>query len=608
MATAAEQATTVGTTPVGFVYKLGSTIAQIGTDVLQGADYAGKIVITANGIVLNGYLVAEPNGALESSFAQQIKNLTDSTAFSGAVVKVYAPDQEKETKYSVMFSDSDSQTEIAGKEGLIYYEPNFNMIYFYVSDLKAFITVSGLYTILAEEIIDLDANFESAADADADGIRAARKATADSDGNKISETYVKKSSIVTEVSSSGTDSQIPSAKSVYSTINSLISAAGENYVPLTEKGSAGGVAELDESGKVPSSQLPGFVDDAVEGYLYDGHFYSDEAHTTLIVDKTGENADQLSTKLYVDLSNNKTYRWTGSVYTEVSESIALGETSSTAYPGSKGKATADSLAEHIADTDNPHGVTKQQVGLGNVDNTPDSEKVVAQATKDGNGDNIADTYIKKSSIVTEINSGGTDTQVPSAAAVYAGTVNVWTGTQAEYDALTTKDERTVYLVTDSDIVLYDYDLAEIQGTNTPSATDLFDLYTALYTNGTLKGRTVYLHNSYYTQSGNDTTWRLAVYQGEVTVTENSTSYTYQVWTVTGPSVSGESTVRQLTFGLRVTGTTSAAATVFSNGSVVTSDQLSTSPTGTSKTKAASEYSVSLVNTKAETALTQLTWQ
>lgn len=608
MATAAEQATTVGTTPVGFVYKLGSTIAQIGTDVLQGADYAGKIVITANGIVLNGYLVAEPNGALESSFAQQIKDLTDSTTFSGAVVKAYAPDQEKETKYSVMYSDSNSQTKITGEEGLIYYEPNFNMIYFYVSDWKSFVTVGSLYTELSEQIIDLDANFESAAKADSNGIRAARKATADGDGNEISGTYVKKSSIVTEVSSSGTDSQIPSAKSVYNTINSLISAAGENYVPLTEKGSAGGVAELDESGKVPSSQLPGFVDDAVEGYLYDGHFYSDEAHTTLIVDKTGENADQLGTKLYVDLSNNKTYRWTGSVYTEVSESIALGETSSTAYPGSKGKATADSLAEHIADTDNPHGVTKQQVGLGNVDNTPDSEKVVAQATKDGNGDNIADTYIKKSSIVTEINSSGTNTQVPSAAAVYAGTVNVWTGTQAEYDALTTKDERTVYLVTDSDIVLYDYDLAEIQGTNTPSATDLFDLYTALYTNGTLKGRTVYLHNSYYTQSGNDATWRLAVYQGEVTVTENNTSYTYQVWTVTGPSVSGESTVRQLTFGLRVTGTTSAAATVFSNGSVVTSDQLSTSPTGTSKTKAASEYSVSLVNTKAETALTQLTWQ
>lgn len=41
----------------------------------------------------------------------------------------------------------------------------------------------------------------------------------------------------------------------------------------------------------------------------------------------------------------------------------------------------DSLDAHIADTNNPHQVTKEQVGLGNVDNTADIDKPVSNATK-----------------------------------------------------------------------------------------------------------------------------------------------------------------------------------------------------------------------------------
>ncbi|MBO9451438.1 FAD-dependent oxidoreductase [Tropicibacter sp. R16_0] len=44
------------------------------------------------------------------------------------------------------------------------------------------------------------------------------------------------------------------------------------------------------------------------------------------------------------------------------------------------------IAEHLGDTDNPHGVTKAQVGLGNVDNTRDLDKPVStaqQAALDG---------------------------------------------------------------------------------------------------------------------------------------------------------------------------------------------------------------------------------
>lgn len=108
-----------------------------------------------------------------------------------------------------------------------------------------------------------------------------------------------------------------------------LSAADVSAIPASQKGTANGVAELDESGKVPSAQLPSYVDDALEGYLSGGKFYKESAHTTEITGESG--------KIYVDLATNKTYRWSGSGYVEISASLALGETSSTAYRGDRGK-------------------------------------------------------------------------------------------------------------------------------------------------------------------------------------------------------------------------------------------------------------------------------
>lgn len=71
-------------------------------------------------------------------------------------------------------------------------------------------------------------------------------------------------------------------------------------------GAVNGIASLNGSGKVPESQLPSYVDDVIEGYYYNGAFYSDSTHTTEITPETG--------KIYVDLTDNKTYRWSGSVY------------------------------------------------------------------------------------------------------------------------------------------------------------------------------------------------------------------------------------------------------------------------------------------------------
>lgn len=128
-----------------------------------------------------------------------------------------------------------------------------------------------------------------------------------------------------------------SASSTNPVQNAVVKAALDTKLNVSQKGAAGGLAELDGTGKVPAAQLPSFVDGTVEGYLYNGAFYMDSAHTVQIVPESG--------KIYVDLVSNKTYRWSGTVYVEVSESLALGETSSTAYRGDRGKTAYDHASD-----------------------------------------------------------------------------------------------------------------------------------------------------------------------------------------------------------------------------------------------------------------------
>lgn len=109
-------------------------------------------------------------------------------------------------------------------------------------------------------------------------------------------------------------------------------------ISTTAKGTSNGVAELDANGKVPSSQLPSFVDDVVEGYYKtdSDRFYEESTFTTLMPPVAG--------KAWIDIPTNKSYRWTGSVYVRVDEGVQIGETADTAYAGNKGKANADAIA------------------------------------------------------------------------------------------------------------------------------------------------------------------------------------------------------------------------------------------------------------------------
>lgn len=214
---------------------------------------------------------------------------------------------------------------------------------------------------------------------------------------------------------------------------------------INSKGAPNGLASLNESGIIPSAQLPSYVDDVIEVDIFSN------------LPGTGE-----SGKIYIVQDTNLTYRWSGTDYVEISKSLALGETSSTAYSGDKGKATTDklnripdklitdtvnvnqstteavlnfttyrqeaqqigrntltitsatisqaglmsssdktkldglkdqagitsdinavqtNLETHINNKSNPHKVTKDQVGLGNVDNTSDANKPISNATQ-----------------------------------------------------------------------------------------------------------------------------------------------------------------------------------------------------------------------------------
>jgi hypothetical protein len=101
-----------------------------------------------------------------------------------------------------------------------------------------------------------------------------------------------------------------------------VATASSTYIPLSSKGQANGVAPLGPDNKILSIHLPGGVDDIKE--------FADLASFPLV----GE-----ASIIYVALDTNKIYRWGGSSYVEISSSLALGTTASTAFPGDRGLAT-----------------------------------------------------------------------------------------------------------------------------------------------------------------------------------------------------------------------------------------------------------------------------
>ena len=166
------------------------------------------------------------------------------------------------------------------------------------------------------------------------------------------------------------------------TVDSALSTTSTNPVQnKAVKAALDKKADLDSTGKVPASQLPSYVDDVVDltrsktGQSTNTDF-SDLTEMKLYIDTdpnppkvffAADNTKYLwgtttwydtwpelapaDGKIYIDTTSNKTYRWSGSQVAEISPSIALGETASTAYPGNKGKDLATRLTQAEKDID-----------------------------------------------------------------------------------------------------------------------------------------------------------------------------------------------------------------------------------------------------------------
>ena len=205
------------------------------------------------------------------------------------------------------------------------------------------------------------------------------------------------------------------------------------------KGTSNGLAELDENGKVPSSQLPSYVDDVLEGAatgIVKDDTTGSVTATGFILSGESTECTPESGKIYIDVTTSIQFRWSGSVYVTTGSNIALGETSSTAYRGDRGKIAYDHSQEVHARTDatkveksttngnvlingtetnvythpsgtNPHGTTKSDVGLGNVPNvtTNDQTPSYTEATtlaKLTSGEKLSVAFGKISKAITDL--------------------------------------------------------------------------------------------------------------------------------------------------------------------------------------------------------------
>lgn len=195
--------------------------------------------------------------------------------------------------------------------------------------------ISGVHTHSNKTILDATtASFTTDLKNKLDGIATgANKITVDSALSSSSTNPVQN-----KVVNSALDGKVPTSRTVNGKVlsaNITLSASDVGAIATTAKGAANGVAPLNANGIIESNYLPSYVDDVLEGYISDDAttFYKDAEKANAYTPETG--------KIYVNLSNNKTYRYSGSKYIVISETIALGETSSTAYRGDRGKVAYD---------------------------------------------------------------------------------------------------------------------------------------------------------------------------------------------------------------------------------------------------------------------------
>lgn len=155
-------------------------------------------------------------------------------------------------------------------------------------------------------------------------------------------------------------------------LDKIVNYSTTEFINKNQKGAASGICPLNSSSKVDSKYLPSYVDDVME---FNGTInftnvndvvglgqYKNKTYVTISttvasyankIIKFGANTkvgdwiveDLVADKIYVDVTNNKTYRWSGTNLVEIgSGGVVIGEIEGTAYDGAKGKKVTDIVA------------------------------------------------------------------------------------------------------------------------------------------------------------------------------------------------------------------------------------------------------------------------
>ena len=210
----------------------------------------------------------------------------------------------------------------------------------------------------------------------------------------------------------------------------------KTYQETSEKGQVDGYASLGGDGKVPTGQLPSYVDDVLE-YPTLGDFPA--------IGEAG--------KIYIALDTNKTYRWSGSVYIYITS----------------GAVDSVNTKTGIVVLD------KTDIGLSNVDNTSDADKPISTATQTALDDKITST------LAADLDANGNSiTNVDTITYISGGTIS-WNGVEHSLDidttlgtTITMGQETLIFIYNDTGVtmtkgqVMHPYLGYEINGDTIPT--------------------------------------------------------------------------------------------------------------------------------------------
>jgi hypothetical protein len=147
-----------------------------------------------------------------------------------------------------------------------------------------------------------------------------------------------------------------------------------NYQLKSEKGNANGYVPLNSVGIIDNQYLPASLQDIIEvesfitsnaGMTAGKKYYNTTTKkiVTATSATTGTEETPQSSVMYVKVDDHTTWRWSGTTMSQLNAGVVLGETSTTAYRGDRGK-TAYEHSQII--TGNPHGTTCADIGAAPV--------------------------------------------------------------------------------------------------------------------------------------------------------------------------------------------------------------------------------------------------